>query len=62
MSAPTITVTELHERRRQGDRHDLIDMFAGITDTCGMRMLFARMPWNQVGPVGSDAKEVPCDR
>jgi rhodanese-related sulfurtransferase len=23
-------------------------MFAGITDTCGMAMLLARMPWNQV--------------
>ena len=24
-------------------------MFAGITDTCGMGMILARMPWNQVG-------------
>jgi len=24
-------------------------MFAGITDTCGMAMVLARMPWNQVG-------------
>lgn len=23
--------------------------FAGITDTCGMGMVLARMPWNQVG-------------
>lgn len=23
-------------------------MFAGITDTCGMAMILARMPWNQV--------------
>ena len=23
-------------------------MFAGITDTCGMGMILARMPWNQV--------------
>ncbi|MEQ8785863.1 MAG: rhodanese-like domain-containing protein [Pirellulaceae bacterium] len=23
-------------------------MFAGVTDTCGMGMLIARMPWNQV--------------
>jgi rhodanese-related sulfurtransferase len=22
--------------------------FAGITDTCGMAMILARMPWNQV--------------
>jgi hypothetical protein len=22
-------------------------MFAGITDTCGMAMMLARMPWNQ---------------
>ena len=25
-------------------------MFAGITDTCGMGMLIAKMPWNQVKP------------
>jgi len=24
--------------------------FAGVTDTCGMGMLLARMPWNQVKP------------
>ena len=24
-------------------------MFAGITDTCGMGMVLARMPWNQCG-------------
>jgi rhodanese-related sulfurtransferase len=24
-------------------------VFAGITDTCGMGMMLARMPWNQVG-------------
>ena len=28
-------------------------MFAGITDTCGMAMVLARMPWNQVS--GSSA-------
>jgi hypothetical protein len=26
--------------------------FAGVTDTCGMGMLLARMPWNQ--------KVAPC--
>lgn len=26
-------------------------IFAGITDTCGMAMLLARMPWNQCGSV-----------
>jgi rhodanese-related sulfurtransferase len=25
-------------------------VFAGITDTCGMGMLLARMPWNRVAP------------
>jgi rhodanese-related sulfurtransferase len=25
-------------------------LFAGITDTCGMGMLLARMPWNQASP------------
>jgi hypothetical protein len=24
-------------------------IFAGITDTCGMGLLLARMPWNNVG-------------
>lgn len=30
-------------------------MFAGITDTCGMAMLLARMPWNQVSGSSSAA-------
>ena len=25
-------------------------MFAGLTDTCGMGLLLARMPWNRVAP------------
>lgn len=25
-------------------------VFAGVTDTCGMAMLLARMPWNRRGP------------
>ena len=29
-------------------------VFAGITDTCGMGMLLARMPWNQCGTRRSD--------
>ncbi|NBW95955.1 MAG: rhodanese-like domain-containing protein [Planctomycetia bacterium] len=29
-------------------------VFAGVTDTCGMAMLIAKMPWNQAGgPAGS---------
>lgn len=28
-------------------------VFAGITDTCGMAMLIARMPWNQTAGGGS---------
>lgn len=31
-------------------------VFAGVTDTCGMGMLLARMPWNQVA---DDAKQSP---
>jgi rhodanese-related sulfurtransferase len=31
-------------------------LFAGITDTCGMGMLLARMPWNRGG-----AKSCVCD-
>jgi rhodanese-related sulfurtransferase len=35
-------------------------VFAGITDTCGMGMLLARMPWNQIKESASPccAKEV----
>lgn len=28
-------------------------VFAGITDTCGMGLLLARMPWNHCGPAGA---------
>jgi rhodanese-related sulfurtransferase len=36
-------------------------MFAGITDTCGMAMCLARMPWNQVGePQPGDASSSPA--
>ena len=31
-------------------------LFAGITDTCGMSMMLARMPWNQV----RDTPAEPC--
>lgn len=30
-------------------------VFAGITDTCAMGMLIARMPWNQCGPNNNNA-------
>ena len=33
-------------------------VFAGITDTCGMGMILARMPWNQCG---GDAKSCRAD-
>jgi rhodanese-related sulfurtransferase len=33
-------------------------IFAGVTDTCGMAMILARMPWNQVGPDAD--KTVAC--
>ena len=38
--------------------------FAGITDTCGMGMLLARMPWNQVAassPGSAAAGSKPSD-
>jgi len=35
-------------------------VFAGITDTCGMGMLLARMPWNQVGEAAGEA--ACCER
>jgi len=36
-------------------------VFAGITDTCGMGMILARMPWNRVtaAAVGNDSPQ--CD-
>ena len=42
--------------------------FAGITDTCGMGLILARMPWNQVAasspsnmPAGSNPSDSkPC--
>jgi rhodanese-related sulfurtransferase len=36
-------------------------VFAGITDTCGMAMLLAKMPWNQVAaPTAPAAGGVAC--
>jgi rhodanese-related sulfurtransferase len=36
-------------------------VFAGITDTCGMAMLLARMPWNRVPvPAAAPAPESPA--
>ncbi len=37
-------------------------VFAGVTDTCGMGLLLARMPWNQVeGPASAQPQAVqPC--
>jgi rhodanese-related sulfurtransferase len=37
-------------------------IFAGVTDTCGMGLFLARMPWNQVGdaPAQCCAKKEVC--
>ncbi len=40
-------------------------IFAGVTDTCGMAMLLARMPWNRVGearPPSADPGAATCCR
>jgi len=39
-------------------------IFAGITDTCGMAMLLARMPWNQVRnkTVGGNERNTTCKK
>ncbi len=37
-------------------------MFAGITDTCGMAMILAKMPWNQVSVENKSASETRCDQ
>ncbi|MFM7058420.1 MAG: rhodanese-like domain-containing protein [Planctomycetota bacterium] len=34
-------------------------MFAGITDTCGMALMLARMPWNQISPANSASCSMP---
>jgi len=36
-------------------------MFAGITDTCGMALILARMPWNQVRD-GQSTDAACCSR
>ncbi len=35
-------------------------IFAGITDTCGMGLLIARMPWNQVKEEKSSCEKQAC--
>lgn len=35
-------------------------IFAGVTDTCGMAMVLARMPWNRVGKVSPPAADAPA--
>lgn len=37
-------------------------LFAGITDTCGMGLLLARMPWNQVPPSSCASPAIPHTR
>lgn len=38
-------------------------VFAGVTDTCGMGMMLARMPWNQVTPEpAKPAAACPSDK
>jgi len=34
--------------------------FAGITDTCGMGMMLAKMPWNQVAGDSKKGEEAAC--
>ena len=36
-------------------------VFAGVTDTCPMMMLLARMPWNQAGEASKESKSC-CTR
>ena len=37
-------------------------IFAGVTDTCGMAMVLARMPWNQVKNTGSQGGSCSTDK
>jgi hypothetical protein len=34
-------------------------VFAGVTDTCGMGMILARMPWNQLPACSADSASQP---
>ena len=35
-------------------------VFAGVTDTCGMGMMLAKMPWNQVKVSSSASSDATC--
>lgn len=37
-------------------------VFAAVTDTCGMAMVLARMPWNQQGASGNSSDSAACSR
>jgi predicted small integral membrane protein len=36
-------------------------VFAGITDTCGMAMVLARMPWNNHRPAEGSSCDLPME-
>jgi rhodanese-related sulfurtransferase len=36
-------------------------VFAGVTDTCGMGLVLAKMPWNRVAPPAPGAATAPAD-
>ena len=36
-------------------------IFAGVTDTCGMGIILARMPWNQCEPAASSCGSGDCE-
>ena len=44
-SAKKVRVRDLTSGREYEETYDKL-IFAGITDTCGMGMILARMPWN----------------
>ena len=35
-------------------------VFAGVTDTCGMGLALARMPWNRVAPTPATKASGPA--
>ena len=37
-------------------------VFAGVTDTCGMGLLLAKMPWNRVSTAAAKASTAPADQ
>ncbi len=53
MTIATIDPRAFAQLGKDGKKLDLVGaglLFSGITDTCGMGLILARMPWNHCSP------------